>query len=491
MALRTCKEETVRRSSLWLGITLSIVISGLAEPAFAERMPEKLSSAFHKNRLEELYRRCPDGLILMRGEASWFRKRELRQFDSAYFDPDFKQERNLYYLTGIEVPDSFILIDPKAREVRLYTDWKNEPDLQQVKRLDYVQGPFPADRFLHDVMLRARSYDVLYAVYVPILQVGDLHGKTAALTGVFPPGMSEPLTEDMQFARRLSDIFPSHRVKSLAPVVFEMQKIKQPEEIRLLRKANQTSARAVVEAMKAVRPGLYDHDIKAVINYVFSRGEGVAPTFANNVMSGPNMFSRLLPLWSDYYHRDRQLKAGEGVFIDVGTEAGYYVSDIGRTAPVSGKFTPEQRKLYDIYLPCFLKAEQSIRPGITQRQLVQITADCAEAQLPKLEGLFLKAVTEWVKSLRSQSVLGHYEDMNVLGAGAGDDEPLQPGMVFAIEPILYSRDLNFAVFIEDVILVTENGYENLSPGMPYTPDEVESLMSQTSIIEAEAARKPR
>ena len=108
------------------GWIVAVFLLTLALTALPAAMPEKLSAEFHMNRLEELYRRCPDGLILLRGEQDWFRKRELRQFDSSYSDQDFKQERNLYYLTGIEVPNSFVLIDPRKREVRLYTDWKGE-----------------------------------------------------------------------------------------------------------------------------------------------------------------------------------------------------------------------------------------------------------------------------------------------------------------------------------------------------------------------------
>jgi Xaa-Pro aminopeptidase len=467
------------------------VLCSITTPANAGPMPEKLSPAFHRARLEEIYRRCSDGLILLRGEQDWFRKREIRQFDGSYADTDFKQERNLYYLTGIEVPNSFVLIDPKRQEVRLYTDWQSPQELQEVKKLDYVKGPFPAATFLHDVLLRSVDYDALYTLYIPILEAGTLHGKTAALTGVFPPGIGEPLTEETQFAHRLAETFPGNRIKSLNPVLVDMQKVKLPEEIRLLRKANEIASRAVVEAMKAVRPGLYDHDLKGVINYVYARDGGVYATFANNIMSGPHMLMNLLPLWSDYYHLDRQMNAGEGTLIDIGTEVGYYVSDIGRTAPVSGKFTPEQRKLYDIYLPCFLKAERSIRPGVTQHDLVNITAECAEAQIPALEGQYRTATQEWVKALRSHTGLGHYQDMNVLGVGAGDDEPLKPGMVFAIEPVLYAKELNFAVFVEDVVLVTETGYDILSKGMPYTADEIERVMAQPSLIEADEKRSSR
>ncbi|HEV1995772.1 MAG TPA: Xaa-Pro peptidase family protein [Candidatus Acidoferrum sp.] len=468
---------------------MALLFSPMTQAGQAGKRPEKLSPAFHKNRLEELYRRCPDGLILLRGEVSWYRKREMRAFDAAYADYNFKQERNLYYLTGIEVPDSFVLIDPKKKEVRLYTEWKGARELEEVRKLDYVSGPYPPEAFLHDVLVRSPDYAALYALYVPFLEAGNLYGKTGPLTGVFPPGLGEPLSEETQFARRLAETFPNLRVKSLAPALLEMQRIKQEEEIGLLRRANEIAAHGVVEAIKAIRPGLYDHDINAVIEYVFTRGGGVNPTFALNVMSGPNAFLDLLPLWSDYDHLDRQMKAGEAVFLDVGAEVAYYVSDIGRTAPVSGKFTAEQKKLYDVYLPCFLKAERSIRPGVTQRDLMKICASCAREQLSHLEEGFLrKAVEEFIREVESHATLGHYQDLNVMGAGAGNDEPLQPGMVFAIEPVLYSKELNFAVFVEDVILVTADGYDVLSKGMPYTTDEIEKLMAQKSIIEASEER---
>ena len=197
--------------------------------------PGRLSPEFHQNRLDELYRRCSDGLVLLRGELSWYRKRELRAFDPTYADFNFKQERNLYYLTGIEVPDSFVLIDPKKKEVRLYSDWKGERELQEVKKLTYVSGPFPAAQFLHDVLLRSSDYSTFYALYEPFLQVSTLYGKTGSLSGVFPPGVGEPITEETQFAHKLAEIFPGERIVSLYPILLSMQRVKQAEEIRLAR----------------------------------------------------------------------------------------------------------------------------------------------------------------------------------------------------------------------------------------------------------------
>jgi Xaa-Pro aminopeptidase len=114
---------------------------------------------------------------------------------------------------------------------------------------------FPTAQFLHDVLLRSPSYSILYALYEPFLQVGTLYGKTGALSGVFPPGVGEPVSEETQFARKLAEIFPGERVVSLNPILLEMQKIQQPEEIRLLRRANEIAAQGVIEGMKAIRPG--------------------------------------------------------------------------------------------------------------------------------------------------------------------------------------------------------------------------------------------
>src|SRR6267143_1524087 len=108
---------------------------------------------------------------------------------------------------------------------------------------------------LHDLQLRSGDYAALYTLYVPFLEAGNLYGKTGALTGIFPPGLAEPLSEQTQFSHRLAETFPSHRIKSLVSALLEMQSVKQDEEIRLLRRANEIAARGVVEGIKAIRPG--------------------------------------------------------------------------------------------------------------------------------------------------------------------------------------------------------------------------------------------
>jgi Xaa-Pro aminopeptidase len=448
-----------------------------ASSGFATGRPlaARMSAAFHRNRVEELCARCEDGLVLLRGEYDWFRKRELRAFDSSYRDTNFKQEKNLYYLTGIEVPNSFVLIDPRKSEILLYTDWSNARELELAKSMD-LAGIRPTAAFLRDVRLRAAAYPALYTLYVPFLEDGPMFSKTGVMTGLFPPGMGEPITEEMQFARRLAEIFPDHSIKSIHSLVTEMRKIKQPEEIRMLREANAASVQGLLAGIRSLRPGLYDHDVAAVIESSMLTCGAAGPTFSHNLMSGPNMFVKLGPLWADYSHLDRRLEEGDGIFIDVGAEVNYFVSDIGRTVPVSGTFTPEQRKLYELYLPCYLSALQAIRPGASQKDLVTACVTTMERQLGSLsEGYLRSAALNFVETTRARPSLGHYVDMNVIGAGPAPDEPLKAQMVFAIEPLLFCPDKQFGVFLEDNIVVTEDGFEVLSSGLPYTADEVEAV----------------
>src|SRR5262249_6428400 len=128
--------------------------------------------------------------------------------------------------------------------------------------------------------------------------------------------------------------------------------------------------------------------------------------------------------------------------------------------------------------------------GVTQHDLQKICAGCARDQLRNLRaGALRSAVEDFIREVESHPTLGHYQDLSVMGAGPGYDEPLVSGAVFAIEPVLYAKELNFAVFVEDVILVTPDGFDVLSKGMPYTTEEIEKLMTQKSIIEASADRK--
>jgi len=217
------------------------------------------------------------------------------------------------------------------------------------------------------------------------------------------------------------------------------------------------SAQGVLAGIRSLRAGAYDHDVGRRDRTYIPRAWASAPTFRCHIMSGPNAFQKLGQLWADYSSSRSSATRGRLRFLDVGAEVGYYLADIGRTAPVGGRFSPDQRKVYNLYLPCYLAALRSIRPGVSQRDLVKTCVDAMERQLPDIAEDYLRvAASGFVEMTKMRASLGHYLDMNVIGAGAAPDEPLQPGMVFAYRAFLFCNANQFAVFIEDNVLVTDN-----------------------------------
>ena len=155
------------------------------------------------------------------------------------------------------------------------------------------------------------------------------------------------------------------------------------------------------------------------------------------------------------------MEADELVIMDVGCEIDGYISDVGRTFPVSGTFSDAQREKMLVSLDAADAIIAAIRPGVTLRELTQVAYDA----IPDHEEPYMQ----------TPSFFGHH-----IGLNAGDpallDEPLEPGMVFTVEPWYYNHELEIAVFVEDVIVVTEDGAEVLTAGLARTPDEIEALM---------------
>lgn len=445
-------------------------------------MSKKLPGKFHRNRVNELCRLCSDGLILMRGEIDWFRKRALRMFDSAYCESNFKQEKNLYYLTGIEVPNSFVLIETETAEVHLYTDWESDYELAHVKELGLVRDIHPTKEFLSDVHEKATNYEALYTLYSSFYGDGYLGKITGVLSGIFPPGMGEPVGDDLQFAQQLQGMFPGLRIKNLDNIVKKMRRIKHPEEIKILKRVNEISVLAVLEAIRGVFPGRYDHELAGLIEYTCYQQGASRSAFPANLMSGPNAVTPIFNLWSDYTHRDRQMQDGDSIIINIGTEYNYYQCVIGRSVPVSGKFTKRQKSIHDLYLSVYLFTLDKLKAGRSQLEMKNICLNAMKEELKKIKKAYLRDIAEMFIGINTRRpALGHYVDMSTVGEGAMDDEPIEAGMVFSLEPLMFDFETSFSVFIANTILVQENGYAMLSKGLPFETGDIEKIMSEPCI----------
>jgi Xaa-Pro aminopeptidase len=251
--------------------------------------------------------------------------------------------------------------------------------------------------------------------------------------------------------------------------------------------------------MRATRPGMNDREIGGLMEYVWKREGSQRPSFTPIVMSGPNLMT-LFTLQRERYNAvNNVMKAGDLLFIDYGAaEWNMYGSDLCRTIPVSGRFTPEQRKYYDIVLDAQEAAIAHIRPGVRmvdvikraagvfQQHALQPNEDIARMGVDRVWGL-MPSPTHYLTrnagiTRYSAAGFGVRDIGHMVGLEATDgrdwSRPLEAGMVVTIEPKLYIPELGIAIMIEDEILVTLSGHENLSATVPKRAIDIERVMAE-------------
>jgi Xaa-Pro aminopeptidase len=246
-----------------------------------------------------------------------------------------------------------------------------------------------------------------------------------------------------------------------------LRAIKSPGELALIQKAVDPSIDAHFEAMKMVRPGLYEYQVAArmvdIHGYAGCETEAYAPIVGTGFNSTVLHYNKL----------DRRIEDGDIVLLDVGGQYSGYASDITRTIPANGKFTPRQREIYEIVLGAQNAAMAALKPGMTlggkdETSLQKIAMDYIDLHGKDKEG----------RSLGRYYIhgLSHHVGLDVHDP-SGPSRPLEPGMVITIEPGIYIPEENLGVRIEDDVLITPTGYKQLTARLPRSPDEIEKIMA--------------
>jgi Xaa-Pro aminopeptidase len=265
--------------------------------------------------------------------------------------------------------------------------------------------------------------------------------------------------------QKLAQLAPLHELTPAGPVIAKLRSVKSPAEIELIGKASDATVAAHLAAWKQMAPGLYEYQIAATMKDVYHDRGCEGDAYSPIVGSGPN--SVVL----HYMANRRRVDAGELVVMDVGGECSDYATDVTRTAPANGKFTPRQREIYEIVLGAQKAAIAAVKPGVRmfgEKSLQQIAYDYINTHGKDLHGEPLgKYFTHG---------LGHSVGLDV--HDPGDVSTLKAGMVITIEPGIYIPEENIGVRIEDTLLVTADGSRNLSGALPREVDEIERLVSK-------------
>ena len=417
----------------------------------------------------------------------------------------FRQSAQFYYLTGVEVPRAILVMDGRAKTSTLYIDPAGfrvrafgasltaGPEAAKITGLDAV---VPRDAFTAAAQALGRDNRRVFVAAGSDVTGG---GSRAEANGLEAATKRDPwdgrATRYEAFVDRLRAAAgrPDLAVENLDPIVDRARAVKSPREIAVIREATRIAGLGIMEAMREAEPGMFEYELQAVAEYVFKKHGAQGPAYFALVATGPNT------VYSHYHKGTRRLAAGDLVQFDYAPDFQYYVSDVTRVFPANGKFTPLQRELYGIYLAMYTALMSEIRPNVPVRDLLQAAGRKMDAaiQATTFQNANIKAAAQRFadRYKNSQgSSFGHSIGLEVHDVGRGrppEGTPvmLLPGQLFTIEPALQVPEEGLAMRLEDALLVTATGYENLSAFVPLEIAAIEKLMAEPGISALIKARR--
>ena len=411
----------------------------------------------------------------------------------------FRQTNEFYYLSGIEVPHAYLVLDGGQKRASVYLPHRHEgressegkllsaEDADLVKKLSGIEAVFPMEMLSEHLSRGARSTPArtLYTMFQPgegMSVSRDLALRRIADTTNDPwDGRG---SREATFLATLRARYPQYELRDLTPELDKLRLIKSPREIALITKATRLAGLGLLEAMRSTEPGIYEYELDAVAKYFFFRNGAQGDAYYSLIANGTNAY------FPHYNAGKTRLRDGDLVLMDYSPDVGYYMSDITRQWPVNGKFSPDQRDLYDFYLGCYRAILDAIRPGVTPQQikkdaLVKMDAILARSKFSK--EIYTKGAKEFVDSYRRSSEyarggLGHWVGMSTHDVGS-DSGPMRPGMVFTIEPALRIPEERIYIRLEDLIVITEKGKDVPSLFVPMDIAGVEAVMKEQGMLQ--------
>lgn len=409
-----------------------------------------------------------------------------------------RQHNTFYYLSGIETPGSYIVLDGRTRRVTFYLPPRNAAleaaegkvlsadDADLVKTLTGVddvqstatmaQGTWPAGA--GSGRGGGPRLPVIYAEFEPPEGYAQSRGELrAGDRSILNDPFDGRFARQQQFIARLTG--RAAEIRNLNPILDELRSVKSSREIALIRKASELAGLGLMEAIRSTEPGVKEYQLEAAARYVFlangARLDGYRSITAAGNVNINNMH---------YYRNADVLKDGDWVLMDYAPDFRYYVSDIGRMWPVGGTYAPWQRELLQFVLDYRNAVMTRIRPGVTT---AAIRAEAAEA----MNAVFARTTfskPEYEQAARTLvktggGVFSHGVGLAVHDVGSYQGGPLRPGHVFSIDPQLWVRSEGLYVRYEDTVVVTDTGYENFTAFLPSELAALERLTREQGIVQ--------
>lgn len=406
---------------------------------------------------------------------------------------NFRQSNSFYYLTGIESPHAYLLLNGKSKRSTLYLP-HTDPDMERnqgkvlsvedavlIKALtgiDDVKGTESLAGDLGDTGLIRPPAPALYLEFSPAESGNDSRDDLLEKQSM---AASDPwdgtASREAAFIQKIQSRFPQFAIKDLSPILDGLRSIKSEKEIALIRQATQIAGLALIEAMKSTAPGVYEYQLGAAAKYVFVLHGAMGDSYPAIIGGGTNAYM------GHYFHKTDRLVDGDLVLMDYAPDYKYYSSDVTRIWPVGGKFNEKQTALYEFIVAYRDALFSHIKPGVTSDEVL----DMASADMKKyLIGKKFAKESDLIAVQEGLKFRGHFQHpvgMTVHDVGRVRGVKLQQGMVFTIDPMIWLNDQRLYIRIEDVAVVTADGVENLSAFVPSSIADVERTLAGKGLIE--------
>jgi Xaa-Pro aminopeptidase len=403
-----------------------------------------------------------------------------------------RQSNEFYYLCGIETPHAYLTLDGKTRTATLFLPPANRrleaaegkvlsaDDAELVQKLTGVDHVKSSKSMKEDDLTQLKSAEAIYTLFTPAEGTSqsryEIQAANRAMKDDYWDGRE---SRESNLVGLLKKRFPDTQVRDLTPILDNLRAVKSQREIDLIRRASQLSGLGIIEAIKSTKPGGFEYQLDAAARYVFLVNGARLEGYRSIVAAGTKNINSM-----HYFKNVGELKSGDLVLMDYAPDYHYYVSDIGRMWPVSGKFDPAQRELVQFVLDYRNAVMKRIRPGITPRQ---IQAEAKVAMEPVFEKTkFSKPIYE--KACRALVDRGGGVFSHAVGMAVHDDGnyalgELRPGHVFSIDPQLRVPEEKLYMRYEDVVVVTDKGYENFTDFLPSELDDLEKLVGTGGVVQ--------
>jgi Xaa-Pro aminopeptidase len=400
-----------------------------------------------------------------------------------------RQNNQFHYLCGVVEPRAILVLDGAAKKTTLFLNPRNAqrensmygPGLSpgaEAAQATGIDAVLPRSEFqatIDSFAARGRTfYTPFRAEVLGSISSGDPDRLWRANHDDAWDGRT---SREEAFRAHLKQVAAKSEIQDLDPILNELRGIKSPREIALIRQATRFAGLGIMEAMRDTRPGLYEYELQADSEFVFKKYGAFGAAYFALIGSGPTTY------YTHYHRNTRQLEDGDLVQFDYAPDYKYYQSDVTRVWPANGRFTSWQKEYYNIYLKLYRALMTSIAVHIAPIEVIRRAVPKMDAILASYsftDDKIRSAATAFVERYRAQAQAGRASLGHTVGMEVHDvrlaTPTLEPGEIFTIEPEMRIEEMHLGLRLEDMILITDTGYENLSEFVPLDAGEIEKLI---------------